>query len=712
MSSPRSSIALVLGLLLLVGSGPAAAEGDGQPREVERLELEQSVAVEDDTHQFNSNAFDQHKIVTFGDHQYTLYWAGDRHLKLARRDLRTDDVDTLELPDTISRPNDPHNNTVVGVSGDDGRLHLSYDHHGAQLRYRYSRAGFLTDPPEQMTLADFSPRSPLVPDEPELEERVTYPRFFNHPDGTLYFEYRNGGSGNGDRLLHRHDAATNTWERLGALLQRSGTYPEWNDSTSRNAYPHDYVFGEDGRLHVTWTWRETPAWPSNHGVNYAYSDDGGVTWHNNAGAHVADLSADDPIQLADDTEVVEAPVNSWFMNTGAMTLDLDGQPHIITYRSTKVSEDPSARDLHYIHYWRTSDGRWHERFVDDTSVDPEPWAARPHPEPLRRGDLFFDDAGNLHAYFPVAGRIYAGVARAHTGWADWRIYKIGDGPLPPLEHGPKHDRARWERDGVISMAHSEVTEDGYRFVIEDYLLGAGSAPEPPDLELAREAPTSAQGEPAIHVLWNGAIGAESYHVWRRGEGETSFTLLAEHFSERSVQRGYVDTDVEPGRDYTYRIAADNLFGTSEAAEITGQVLVNHALHANITASSSQDDFPPSLAVDGDESTFWVSREPATEDAPEWLEVDLGQERTVSRLAMLPRPSRFGPRDIVWQVPDGAGGWRDVATAVADRSGRTEVTIDPLTTRRVRLVMTSGYDDRGPDGGNRNVQVAEMEVYNR
>lgn len=44
----------------------------------------------------------------------------------------------------------------------------------------------------------------------------------------------------------------------------------------------------------------------------------------------------------------------------------------------------------------------------------------------------------------------------------------------------------------------------------------------------------------------------------------------------------------------------------------------------------------------------------------------------------------------------------MATAVGARSGPTSVAIDTVTTRRVRLLITSGYDAR-------NVQVAEIVV---
>src|SRR5690606_14458770 len=105
----------------------------------------------------------------------------------------------------------------------------------------------------------------------------------------------------------------------------------------------------------------------------------------------------------------------------------------------------------------------------------------------------------------------------------------------------------------------------------------------------------------------------------------------------------------------------------------------------ITTSSNQPPYPPTLANDGDVSTFWVSQDPATVENPQWLEIDLGEPQEISRLSMTPRPDRFGPLDIAWQVPDGSGGWRTVATAEAARSGPTTSTIEPVTTDRVRLV---------------------------
>lgn len=75
---------------------------------------------------FNTVAFDQHKLITHGDYQYTLFWDAERHLRLARRHLPTDEVQQIVFPNRISSPTNSHLNAVVGISPGDGRLHLQF----------------------------------------------------------------------------------------------------------------------------------------------------------------------------------------------------------------------------------------------------------------------------------------------------------------------------------------------------------------------------------------------------------------------------------------------------------------------------------------------------------------------------------------------------------------------------------------------------------
>jgi len=273
--------------LCVLGVASAAQSRAPRWRVVRQLVLGQ------EAWRWNWSSWDQEKIVTFGDFQYTVYWDAGRVFVLARRDLRTDAVETLRLPKFRLSSDDGHRNTCLGVSPADGRLHLSWDHHGNPLRYAKSKAGFLTEPPGQLSVADIEPASPML-SQPNLEARVTYPRFFNDRRGNLFFLYRIGGSGRGDHYLHRYGPRDASWRRLGMVFSSRGVYTPWQNSKSRCAYLHDLLFDSRGRLHASWVYREIGAsWASNHDLHYAYSDDQGLTWHNNAGVMIADLAKGD-----------------------------------------------------------------------------------------------------------------------------------------------------------------------------------------------------------------------------------------------------------------------------------------------------------------------------------------------------------------------------------------------------------------------------------
>ncbi len=454
------NLTLIATLLILI---PACALADDLPL----LHLS-TMAVDDSAWpRFNMASFDQDKILTFGGFQYTLYWDEDKSLHLVRRDLDGDAIQTLALPYELTiDPNDGHRNTVVGYSPGDGRLHISWDHHCNPLRYTRSRAGFLTSPPATLHVDDFEPAQPLMPDD-ELESRVTYPRFLNSGDGALFFIYRQGGSGNGDTYVHCYDSDAGTWTRMGTtpLFSRRGSYPAWEDSPTRNAYMNDILFDANGRLHVTWTYREASrTWASNHDVHYAYSDDGGITWHNNAGAQVADLKGGDPIELADPGLVVQSvPVYSWMMNQTTMVLDSSNQPHVITFKLPEprvpevVKHSPPGEwgpDFSMYHYWRDDSGAWH---------DSGPIAAMS----VRPG-VIFDSRDTMIVYYRQAGRLRCHTARATSDWSDWTTDDLTIDEASVVSAG-KPDRLRAVRDNVLSFAVATNEGDGARgFSIIDF----------------------------------------------------------------------------------------------------------------------------------------------------------------------------------------------------------------------------------------------------
>jgi hypothetical protein len=299
---------------------------------------------------------------------------------------------------------------------------------------------------------------------------------------------------------------------------------------------------------------------------------------------------------------------------------------------------------------------------------------------------------------------YESMLVKRLSFAYWTHALFGPSPQPDRK---QYERAREETGGVHEFPNAEVVMARQR----DALVTMSWDDARP-MGLVVPAATGHEDDPILSAYTPGsAIGSAAGTVaeYSCDCGKHSFSTAgsigARDFSMTAFPDGMTML-LDRGEGRTFSFSFERIPGLTGArpvyADVAPEPPTNHALNAPITASSSQPTFPPQRANDGDPATFWVSQNPATAGAPQWLEVDLGEEREVSRLEMTPRPDRFGPRDLVWQVPDGDGGWRDVATAVGARSGPTSVAIDTVTTRRVRLLMTSGYDAR-------NVQVAEIVV---
>jgi hypothetical protein len=146
-----------------------------------------------DSHYWNTVVHSGYnKLMTHGDYQYAVYWNSEFRLTLGRRHLQTDEVATTVFPYT-GYPHDVHNVPVLGFSPQDGRLHLAWHMRGAPglpaSNYVVSDSKLISDPPDTMTTDDFRPRVEFVEG-----AFVTYPRFFNDPDGRLFQIFRNGGA--------------------------------------------------------------------------------------------------------------------------------------------------------------------------------------------------------------------------------------------------------------------------------------------------------------------------------------------------------------------------------------------------------------------------------------------------------------------------------------------------------------------------------------
>lgn len=524
------------------------------------LDPRDTALVDDDALYWNMQGFDQEKVLTHGRHQYSVYWNASVNLTLVRRDLKTNAVQTLTFPDRLS-VDDPHRNTALGVSTKDGRLHIVYDHHNNPINYRVSRAGYLDSPPEELSLDDFSAKLPILD---PAEQRVTYPRFLNDRDGDLYFVYRHGGSGNGSSILGRYDAQSGTWHRIGLLFSRLGAYPPWNNSPTRNAYLSGILFDSNDRLHVSWLYREAgAATRSNHDVHYAYSDDYGVTWHNNNGAQIADLSAGDPIAIDDPgIVVVSVPGNTGLRGQSGLALDSLNQPHVLSIQSTVTTGDRSELNQHYIHHWRHPDGSWHSDYIDDTAL--------PYDDRLRRGNIFLDKHDNVHVYIPYRGTLWAAWATKKARWRDWDLYAVPtEYPVAdfPAADGVGFDRGRLEDDGILTLPLEVTDGDNTGFALLDFKVKPtvngepGRPPAAPELSITEDLGSS---QPGLKLRWPTVAAADhGYDIYRRNLDAGGAELIASQVAANALNDGYLDADIEIGATYAYHVRAVNRYGHSE-----------------------------------------------------------------------------------------------------------------------------------------------------
>ena len=266
------------------------------------------------------------------------YYDASRRVCLARRKLTTGEWDDPPVRRLRFTSNDAHNTISIGICPQDGTIHLAFDHHGHPLHYRVSRKGAARYP--QSTAWETSLFGPVMS---ELEKgkpiKITYPRFWQTPDGGLQFCYRQGGSGNGDRMLVDYHAETGTWVDTRQIDSRQGLFQDaMGESRSRCSYPNGYDYGPKGRLHATWVWRESSQ-GSNHDLMYAYSEDRGKTWLNNLGEALSE-----PAHVnSPGVTVVNISRAHGLMNTHGQAVDSQGRVHVVMWHCSDQSlQQPAA----------------------------------------------------------------------------------------------------------------------------------------------------------------------------------------------------------------------------------------------------------------------------------------------------------------------------------------------------------------------------------
>ncbi|WP_344938526.1 BNR repeat-containing protein [Sphaerisporangium flaviroseum] len=352
----------------------------------------------------NGESFQQEGITSYRGWQYAVYWDSSSHVNISRRQLPSGGWQNLTLTDYTTTSTDSHNVISLGISRADGTIHLAFDMHASTLRYRRSVAGLANDPGRFSWTADAfgATQSQLTG---STVTTVTYPAFIDAPGGRLQLALRTGTSGSGDEVLYEY--AGGSWSHLGRFLD--------GVSNNQNAYLFGIEYDGGGRLHMTWTWRETSNASTNHDLMYAYSTDLGRTWRNNSGAVIGTTGSRSITSASAGVKVWSIGQNRGLINQESQVVDGSGVVHVLASHlpagAASQSDFTTARETAVlVHYHRDTSGGWHQTYT-------------PFLERSSRGDIGVDSGNNLYV---VSGdskthKLHIQTASRSSGWSDWTL---------------------------------------------------------------------------------------------------------------------------------------------------------------------------------------------------------------------------------------------------------------------------------------------------
>lgn len=265
----------------------------------------------------NTVVFRKNSLASVGEWQFVSFYDAQQHLVIGKRKLGTQNWE-LKQTKYMGNARDAHNSISIIVDGQ-GFLHIAWDHHNNQLNYAKSITPLSLELSDKLSMTG------------KNENAVTYPEFYNNPDGSLLFLFRNGGSGNGNLVLNKYDLTSKTWSQVHSnLIDGEG---------KRNAY-WQAVVDNNGTFHISWVWRESPDVASNHDMCYARSKDGGTTWEKSTGEKYSL-----PVNAANAEYALKIPIKSELINQTSMTADKRGNPFIATYWRDQNASVPQYRTI-------------------------------------------------------------------------------------------------------------------------------------------------------------------------------------------------------------------------------------------------------------------------------------------------------------------------------------------------------------------------------
>ena len=260
----------------------------------------------------NAVVFRKNSLTTFRDTQFIAFYNQQGYVVLGKRKTGSEQWILKQTP-FKGNITDAHNSISIITDGK-GFLHIAWGHHNVPLNYCRSKSPGSLEITSKIQMTGLN------------EQKLTYPEFYNLPDGNLLFFFRNGASGQGNLIINKYNVETGKWTQLHEnLIDGEG---------KRNAYWQACV-DTKGTVHLSWVWRESPDVASNHDMCYAKSNDGGLTWEKSSGEKY-----NLPINAESAEYACRILQKSELINQTSMCADENGNPYIATYWRDKKDSVP------------------------------------------------------------------------------------------------------------------------------------------------------------------------------------------------------------------------------------------------------------------------------------------------------------------------------------------------------------------------------------
>ena len=363
----------------------------------------------------NAVVFRKNSLVTHNNIQYVSYYDSSGYVVLAKRNLPNG---AWMVKQTRYRGNvaDAHNSISMMVDGD-GYLHLAWDHHNNPLNYCKSVAPGSLELTSKLTMVG------------NEENELTYPEFHRLPSGDLIFLYRSGESGSGNLVINRYDVELKKWFCIQKnLIDGEG---------ERNAY-WQLCTDQQGTLHLSWVWRETPDVSTNHDLCYARSRDNGTTWENSTGKKY-----ELPITSNSAEYAFRIPQFSDLINQTSIYADEIGNPFIATYWREQNSSVPQYQLVYH-------DGtKWQHEQVSERETSFSLAGRGTKKIPISRPQVVIDRTTVVVVFRDTERGSKVSIAVKKQNQNEWRCEDITDYSVDDWE--PSYDTELWREKKQLHL---------------------------------------------------------------------------------------------------------------------------------------------------------------------------------------------------------------------------------------------------------------------